>query len=400
MAPIPARGILDTFSTEFNVATEDLSCLEIRDSEKGIHYFYDRDRKNGRALVKDFILDDKPRTATMVTVTLVKKPEGCSPRLKFWKKDKARVGQIALEVSDSPDAASVKASVDTADSHENLWKLIAFLQTFRGIVLPEDGFSVVTDDAATLAGLLRSENKGEVLEAIRTALGSTLTERDISLIANRKQELVEFEKLLTDAEYFANHRLHTKEAPEAVWQNFFERNQWIFGYGLNLIATTGMDEGKLERYTTGANIFTRSGNRIDALMRSRGFVSTLLFCEIKTHLTPLLGPLYREPATYGLHKELTGSVAQVQKTTRRALRQFSDQMAEHIKASGERTGTEYSVSRPRQVVVIGKLNQFDDGHGVNPEKLETFELFRTSLSDTEIITYDELFQRARFIVES
>jgi hypothetical protein len=52
------------------------------------------------------------------------------------------------------------------------------------------------------------------------------------------------------------------------------------------------------------------------------------------------------------------------------------------------------------VVVIGKLDQFDDGFGVNPEKLETFELFRTSLTDTEIMTYDELYQRARFIVEN
>ena len=247
---------------------------------------------------------------------------------------------------------------------------------------------------------MASEEQGEVLEAIRTALGSSLTEKDISLIANRKQELAEFERLLNDDAYFAAHRLFTDEAPEAVWQDFFERNQWIFGYGLNLIATSGMDEGKLERYTTGANVFTRAGSRIDALMRSRGFVSTLLFCEIKTHKTPLLGPLYRKPATYGLHRELTGSVAQVQKTTRKALRQFSDQMAEHIKASGERTSVEYSVSRPRQVVVIGKLDQFDDGFGVNPEKLETFELFRTSLTDTEIMTYDELYQRARFIVEN
>jgi Shedu protein SduA, C-terminal len=400
MAIVSARSYFDSVSTEFDVATEDLSHLEIRGTEKGLHYFYDRERAKGRALVKDFILEDKPRTATVVTVTLVKKPEGCSPRLRFWKKDKTKVGQAALEVLDSPDTASVKASVDTADAHENLWKLIAFLQSFRGIVLPEEGFSVVADDAAKLADLLRSEDKGEVLEAIRTALGSTLTEKDISLIADRKQELAEFERLLNDDGYFAKHRLFTKEAPEAVWQNFFERNQWIFGYGLNLIAMTGMDEGKLERYTTGANVFTRSGNRIDALMRSRGFISTLLFCEIKTHRTPLLGSLYREPATYGLHKELTGSVAQVQKTTRKALRQFSDQMTEHIKASGERTGTEYSVSRPRQVVVIGKLDQFDDGYGVNPEKLETFELFRTSLSDTEIITYDELYQRARFIVEN
>ena len=52
------------------------------------------------------------------------------------------------------------------------------------------------------------------------------------------------------------------------------------------------------------------------------------------------------------------------------------------------------------MVVIGKLDQFDDGFGVNPEKLETFELFRTSLTDTEIMTYDELYQRARFIVQN
>jgi hypothetical protein len=290
----------------------------------------------------------------------------------------------------------------THQTHTGIFgsKLISFLQSFRGIVLPEGGFSVVPDDAAKLAELLRSEDKGEVLEAVRAALGSSLTEQDISLIANRKQELAEFERLLNDDEYFESRPTRTKDGPEGVWQKFFERNQWIFGYGLNLISTSGMDAGKLERYTTGANVFTRAGTRIDALMRSRGYVSTLLFCEIKTHKTPLLGVLYREPATYGLHKELTASVAQVQKTTRKALRQFSDQMAEHIKASGERTGTEYSVSRPRQVVVIGKLDQFDDGHGVNPEKLETFELFRTSLSDTEIITYDELYQRARFIVES
>lgn len=400
MALVPARSFFDAASTEFDVTNEDFAHLEIRDNGKGLHYFYDRERSNGRALVKDFVIDEKPRTATIVTVTLVRKPDGCSPRLKFWKKDKTKVGQVAFEFLDSSGDASVKSSVDTAEAHENLWRLIAFLQSFRGIVMPHECFSVVTNDAATLAELLRSEDKGEVLEAIRAALGSTLTENDISLIANRKQELAEFHHLLNDDHYFRSHRLHTSGAPEAVWQNFFERNQWIFGYGLNLISTSGIDEGKLERYTTGANVFTRSGNRIDALMRSRGFVSTLLFCEIKTHNTPLLGPVYREPATYGLHKELTGSVTQVQKTTRKALRQFSDQMAEHIRATGERTGTEYSVSRPRQVVVIGKLDQFDNGYGVNPEKLETFELFRTSLSDTEIITYDELYQRARFIVEN
>jgi hypothetical protein len=70
-------------SREFDVATEDLSDLEIRDTYKPLHYFYDRKRQNGRALVTDFILADKKRTAIMCRVTLVKRDDGCSPRLRF-----------------------------------------------------------------------------------------------------------------------------------------------------------------------------------------------------------------------------------------------------------------------------------------------------------------------------
>ena len=55
---------------------------------------------------------------------------------------------------------------------------------------------------------------------------------------------------------------------------------------------------------------------------------------------------------------------------------------------------------PRQVVLLGSLEEFDPGAGVNAERLETFELFRTSITDTEVITFDELYERARFIVRN
>lgn len=387
-------------NVEFDVESEDLSDLQVRDTEGHINYFYDAKRTNGRSLVKHFILKDKAQTAIMVTVTLVKKPDGCSPRLKFWLKDKAMIGQTAIEVNDHLEPLTVKGSVDTKDAHKNLWKLIAFLQSFRGLVIPEGGFSVVPDDAAKLVELLRSEDKGQVLEAIRAALGSELTEKDLTLIANRKQELAEFEKLLNDPTYFAAHREWTNEKPEAVWQNFFERNRWIFGYGLNLIATDGLDDGKLETATSGRNIFLGAGNRIDALMRSRGYVNTLLFCEIKKHDAALLTPVpYRKPSIYAPSYELVGGIAQVQKTTRKALRQFNTQIHELIEMDGTPTGSKVSGSRPRQVVVIGKLQEFITDKGPNGEMMENFELFRTALTDTEVITYDELYQRARFIVE-
>ena len=43
----------------------------------------------------------------------------------------------------------------------------------------------------------------------------------------------------------------------------------------------------LEQVTTGYS-FAQSGKRTDALLKTRGYISSLCFVEIKTHTTPLL----------------------------------------------------------------------------------------------------------------
>jgi hypothetical protein len=50
---------------------------------------------------------------------------------------------------------------------------------------------------------------------------------------------------------------------------------------------------------------------------------------------------------------------------------------------------------PRSLLIYGNTNQLLDSR----EKRIAFELFRGQLKHTEIITYDELYNRARFIVE-
>ena len=37
--------------------------------------------------------------------------------------------------------------------------------------------------------------------------------------------------------------------------------------------------------------------------------------------------------------------------------------------------------------------------GVNGEQMESFELYRKSHNEVEVITFDELYERARFIIE-
>jgi hypothetical protein len=66
---------------------------------------------------------------------------------------------------------------------------------------------------------------------------------------------------------------------------------------------------------------------------------------------------------------------------------------------GEPTGEEIAFIRPRAVIVAGQLDQFSTDAGINEEMFSSFELYRQQLAGIEIITFDELYERTRFIVE-
>lgn len=53
------------------------------------------------------------------------------------------------------------------------------------------------------------------------------------------------------------------------------------------------------------------------------------------------------------------------------------------------------------ILIVGSWDQVkDDVDLVKQTKIKTFELFRRDSRNVEIITFDELFERAKFIVES
>ncbi|MFK0174268.1 Shedu anti-phage system protein SduA domain-containing protein [Streptomyces sp. NPDC090306] len=92
-------------------------------------------------------------------------------------------------------------------------------------------------------------------------------------------------------------------------------------------------------------------------------------------------------------------MAQVQKTAHKALRLVTGELHKLYEDDGAPTDIEVPTVRPRQVLVIGNLCEFTDRGSVNPEKITSFEQCRRSVLDVEVITFDELYQRACFIVE-
>lgn len=234
-------------------------------------------------------------------------------------------------------------------------------------------------------------------ELFTSIVQSKITTKDITAVAYRRKQLEYFKQLL-DPSFFIQVKSNTGKKSEAIWQEFFEKNPWIFGYGLGYIFLTGLDEKKLEQVVQGYNL-NQSGKRIDAVMKTRGFISNLCFVEIKTSQTKLLkpGPPYR-PGCFAPSDDLAGAVAQVQGSVASAINTLTEKI-EFKDALGNPTGEQVFNHLPKSFLVIGNLSEFISEHGINNEQLRSFELFRKNIVSPEILTFDELYERARFIVE-
>lgn len=235
-------------------------------------------------------------------------------------------------------------------------------------------------------------------EIFQSVIRNGITTEDVITVGYRKKQLGIFEKLLAEPLYFDEVKKQKSYSSEQLWQKFFEKNQWIFGYGLGYIFLTGLDDKKLEQVVQGYDISTH-GKRVDALMKTRGLISNLCFVEIKTHVTKLLDDSAYRVGCYSPSKELAGAVAQVQGTVAAAVENLSSKI-NITDNSGNPTGEEIYNYQPKSFLVIGSLCEFDTSNGVNIEKLRSFELFRKNIVCPEIITFDELFERAKYITKN
>jgi len=290
-------------------------------------------------------------------------------------------------------------------SNEEIATLYNFIANVELLPL-KDGSSAKLDDKFVESIVLTRDQALRLLaaepELVEELTRHQLTAKDVALLGQRRKELDVFNELLSDAHQFSEckHRLGPNKRDEDVWQDFFERNTWIFGYGLNYLLNTPLEGEKLEQIVKGHN-FVGAGKRVDALLKTQGLISSLSFGEIKTHKTRLLKQVstpYRGEA-WQVSDELAGGVAQVHRAVQTSLGNIQSRTDINAR-DGSPTGEQVFFYRPRSFLVVGSLAEFQTAHGINEEKYSSFELFRRHVSAPEIITFDELYERARFIVES
>ena len=283
---------------------------------------------------------------------------------------------------------------------DEIGKLVEFLNHIHTMPLKSSGPLKITDEnlrRVVLSNLqvraLFQDNEELFAEVVR----SEITKEDVVAVGYRKRQLQVFQRLLGDLQYFEEVKTRKQCSSEAVWQKYFEKNPWIFGYGLSYIQLSALDDRKLEQVVHGHTV-SGHGKRVDALLRTRGVISSLCFVEIKTHKTALLQNQPYRQGCWAPSSELSGGVSQVQGTVALATETIRTKLSLTDEV-GNPTGEEAFNYLPKSFLVIGSLQEFVGDHGVNQDCYRSFELFRRNTANPEIITFDELFERARFIVQ-
>lgn len=221
---------------------------------------------------------------------------------------------------------------------------------------------------------------------------------DVVALAARRRAVAEFDRLLHDDDYFDDEVERTRGGPERVWQHFFEDNPWMFGVTLAGQLLLEWDPKRLEQVVKGGSI-AGVGKRLDALMQTSGRVRSMVFAEIKTHRADLLHKEYRA-GCWAPSTDLAGGVAQIQGTVHRAVDAIGERITQVAEDGSEVVGGETYLLRPRSFLVIGNLSELEGaGGGLHLDKFRSFELYRRQLQEPEILTFDELFARASWVVE-
>jgi hypothetical protein len=193
---------------------------------------------------------------------------------------------------------------------------------------------------------------------------------------------------------------------EGKWQDFFEREDWIFGHGLLYQFVKPVER---EAYVGGKDVSNKGGQVADFSVRTIGAGSFTAIVDIKTPSARLMNlkpssskrtkqmndSSYRNGA-YAIHQDLADCVAQIQSNC--DAWNISGSRLGVNERRGEREG--WLTAQPRGIIVIGNQASCNTEDAEETSTIKRcFQLFRSQLHGIEILTFDELFARAEALAD-
>lgn len=391
-----------SFDNVFDLVTDDICHLEIKENYNKDMCFI-KEKNDDTKYYNSFILDKNSRSRIICSVVFYRssKTNKYLPRLLFKKTD--------LNNTQKEIESKKPINISFHDSEQSIifWKFIGFLNSFKELVDLGDfdkSYQIISKNAY----FIEFENKDdkEKIEEIKELIKkSDLKEKDIRSIVfeNRRGHIKAFYYLLLNKsirgteslKFYENRYQLTGE--ESVWHHFLKKNDWILGLNVDIKfirdfydeQRVGIENSKgrlspkndllgISDYTTlielkhsNTKIFTKTKS---SKSRTNTWDFTIDFIE---GISQCLGQKFSFDDSFKIKEFINDEKIRLDKTKHRTL-------------------------DPKTVFIIGnRKKEFPhDNNDDNIIKSETFERFRRNNRNLDIITYDELFERAYHLVFS
>jgi len=305
-------------------------------------------------------------------------------RFKYYKKEGyvAQDEQIVFSFSffkQIIDYLKLLSELNLADINE------------RRITLAEDDLPADDETKKKIKTFLLRKDGQQIIEEVLNS--GIITSTDIVNIGYRKQQLEIFKKLLEEdylLEYKKEIIKNTQIKDELAWQYFFNENPWIFGYGLDYRFM-----GILQKEFSASGTEADGSGQVngDFLIGDKKFTN---FVELKKPDTPLFKNSTTRSGAWKLSTDLMEAKSQILE------QKASGQIKLEKETIHDSDGNEIKQKSydSKVILILGNWDQIkNDVDLVKQTKIKTFELFRQNLKNIEIVTYDELLDRAKQIAE-
>lgn len=353
-------------------------------------------------IIGGFILIKKRNAKTILKVSFYRSKQDGKylPRLEFRKEtengepSKSKGNDVIIRFSDGDEARA-------------FWKVIHFLQGFKDLVDLGDfhlKYQAVSFDSYLVD--FKTKDQAEKVKEL-TALSESikLSKQDIKelLLPHRRNAIHWFYAFLKDLSnkegvkafesYRKKHSIK-EQGEEAIWHHFLKSNDWIIGLNIDIKFIRDLLSKQKVGYEDSKGV---GSPEVDLLGIS--YFTTLI--ELKTSRTKI----FKE-------KKTTKSRANTWDFSENFVEAYSQALAQRseiteFKEIKDNNGNLIDTKKnrildPKAVLIIGNRNE-EFPHIRNSEfdmKSDCFERMRRDSRNIEIVTYDELFERAFHIVFS
>jgi hypothetical protein len=385
----------------FDLTTREVSEIEIKEKGDKSTCLISLTKDSGTHF-KGFKLSDKPQVNVCVDVVFF--PSTTSgkyiPRLTFHKVDNT------FTTKEQKGKEKVIIDLDDSTTAENFWKVIGFLFSFKDLVEHgefEKSYKVVDNKAYVVE--FDSKERAEKIQVLSELVEkSDFSEHQIEEILKQDREntLEGFRRLLSEPEIIGKYREKYKDeikgvGEEAVWHHFLKKHHWLLGLNADLRFIQDLiPEGNVGIASTE----DRGSPNADFI----GIRDFTMLVEVKTPKTKIFSARKKSTAranTWSFSDDFIDGVSQC--LGQKFSWDKSSGSKNLVVNGGVLDQNKTRTIDPKVIYLIGNRSEEfpEDSTNVdNLTKRDTFERFRRNSRNVEILTFDELYERAYYIVHN